>query len=78
MWSVSPVTQGAVDRGVRRRGGADHRADVDDAAARAEVLDRLLRGQDQAKDVQVEQLVEVLGRHLFERRSSSAKWTAIR
>jgi len=57
-----------VDRPVRDPRGGHHRADVDDAAAlRAEVLDCLLRTEDQAQDVQVELLVEVLRGDGFDR-----------
>ena len=60
--------RGAVDRRVRRRQRAGDRADVDDAAAGgAEVLHRLLRGEEQPEDVQVELLVEVLLGDAFER-----------
>ena len=48
-----------VDRAVRRRHAADDGADVDDAGAFAEVLDRGLRGEQEAEDVDVEHLVEV-------------------
>src|SRR5437868_7163227 len=50
------------------RSGGDHRAEVDDAAARrAEELQRLLRDQQQAQDVEVELLVEMLRRDLLQR-----------
>src|SRR5262249_12186595 len=46
---------GAIDCAGRRRESADDRADIDDAAAAgAEVLHRLLGGQDQTEHVQVE------------------------
>ena len=55
-------------RGRRSRTGGD-RADVDHAAAVfAEQLRRFLRGQQQAEHVEIELLVEVLGRHFFQRR----------
>ena len=49
-----------VDRAVRRRQAADDGADVDDACALAEMLDRSLRGEQETEDVDVEDLVEVL------------------
>ena len=59
---------GAVNRRVRRGHGTGSRADIYDAAAcGAEMFDRLLRSEDQTKDINVELLVEVLFRDPFER-----------
>ena len=59
---------GGVDRAVRRRNAADDRADVDDAAAFAEVLDGGLGGEQKAEHVDVEDLVVVLFGDGFDRR----------
>lgn len=48
-----------VHRGVRRRHAGDERTDIDDAGAFAKVLDRGLRGEQQTKDVDVENLAVV-------------------
>src|SRR5262249_30085192 len=43
-----------------------HRTDVDDAPAlTAEILDRFLGGKNEAEEIQIELLVEVLWRYLF-------------
>ena len=58
----------AIDRGGGDRRMGHDRADVDDrAAGRAEMLGGFLRSQDQAEHVEIELLVEVLGRDVFER-----------
>src|SRR6266478_7773867 len=59
----NPVDGGlgaGVHRAVRRRDAADRRADVDDAAAFAQVLRGRLRGEEQAQYVDVEQPVKRL------------------
>src|SRR5262249_28906777 len=57
-----------IDGAGRQCKRADDRTDVDDAAAaRVEVLQRLLAGEEQTEHVQVKLLVKVLRSHLFER-----------
>ena len=63
---VDRTLGGGVDRAGGRRDAADQRADVDDAAALAEVLGRGLGDEQEAEDVDVELLVEVLGGDGFE------------
>jgi hypothetical protein len=57
----------AVDDAVGRRDGARDRADVDDTAARREMLDRLLRRENEPEHIQVEVLVKVLLGDVLER-----------
>ncbi len=40
------------------RRGADNRAEVDNASARSEVVERFLRGKDKAQNVEIEQTVK--------------------
>ena len=63
---VDRTLGGGVDGAAGRRDAADQRADVDDAAALGEVLDRGLRDQQEPENVDVELLVEVLGGDGFE------------
>jgi hypothetical protein len=58
----------AVNRPGCRSRGACRRADVDDdAAVRAETIYRLLRTEDETENIEIEQSVEMLFRHGFER-----------
>ena len=67
MDSTAPLVRG-VDRRLRRRDGGDARADVDDAAALAEMCARRLRHQQEAQHVDVEHFVELRLGDRFERR----------